>query len=125
MDIPDTSLQFEETHKSLFKDFTMRMREVKTQSQECNLKARPLNIFPSEMKFTKLYLNTHFIRKNYCYQTKGRGGVRCNNKWKNNKILTHLPFMSPVLLTCSITVKDIYFGFDFNFEFLLFKNFFF
>lgn len=44
--------------KSLFKDFTMRMIEVKTQSQECNLKARPLNILPSEMKFTRLYLNT-------------------------------------------------------------------
>ena len=87
--------------KSLFKDFTMRMIEVKTQPRECNFKASPLNILPSEMKFTKFYLNTHFIRKNYCYQTKGRGGIRCNNKWKNNKILTHLPFMSPFLLSCS------------------------
>lgn len=47
--------------KSLFKDFTMRMIEVKTQPRECNFKASPLNILPSEMKFTKFYLNTHFI----------------------------------------------------------------
>lgn len=109
--------------KSLFRYFTMRMIEVKSQPQECTFKARPLNILLSERKFTKFYLDTHFISKNYCYQTKGRGAIRCNNKWKKKKILTHLPFMSPFLLTCQITVKNIYIGFDFNFEFLLFKNF--
>lgn len=71
--------------KSLFKYFTMRMIEVKSQPQECTFKARPLNILPSERKFTKFYLDTHFIGKNYCYQTKGRGAIRCNNKWKKKK----------------------------------------
>ena len=47
--------------KSLFKYFTMRMIEVKSQPQECTFKARPLNILPSERKFTKFYLDTHFI----------------------------------------------------------------